>query len=123
MENTDPHGGGLEQITDQTSHDAVVNKKSQAANVPLVIVVTSSTPRSRTLLPLVVELSRNSEFQQGGVKWYEMQLTEKTTPMIKFGPQNCPIVVLMKGSYCETLLGISGVEEVERKVRQMVDRS
>jgi len=112
----------LDQITDQESHDAVVNKNTQAANVPLVIMVTSSTPTSKSLLPSVVELSEKDEFQQAGVKWYEMQLTEKTTPMIKFGPQNCPILVLMRGSYCETLLGIRGVEEVERKVRQMVDR-
>ena len=123
MGDADPYGGELDQIVDQRSHDAIVNKKSQVANVPLVILVTSSTPRSRTLLPLVVELSRNNEFKQAGVKWYEMQLTEKTAPMIKFGPQNCPIVVLLRGSYCETLLGISGVEEVERKVGQMVDRS
>lgn len=114
--------GGLEQIVDQESHDAIVNKATQAANIPLVILVTSSTPPSKALLPSVIELSRKGEFQQAGVKWYEMQLTEKTTPMIKFGPQNCPIVVLMRGMYCETLLGIRGVEEVETKVREMLRR-
>jgi len=30
--------GGLEQIVDQESHDAIVNKSNQAANVPLIIV-------------------------------------------------------------------------------------
>lgn len=119
---TDAGSEGLEQIVDQESHDAIVNKENQAANIPLVIVVTSSTPSSKTLLPSVVELSKKDEYQQAGVRWYEMQLTEKTTPMIKFGPQNCPIVVLMKGTYCEMLLGIRGVEEVERKVRDMARR-
>jgi len=114
--------GALEQIIDQESHDKIVNKETQAVNVPLVIMVTSSTPRSESLLPSVVELSRKSEFQRAGVKWYEMQLTEKTTPMIKFGPQNCPILVLMRGLYCETLLGVRGVKEVENRVQQMLDR-
>lgn len=50
-------GGGLEQIVDQESHDAVVNKSNQAANIPLIIVVTSSTPASRSLLPSIIELS------------------------------------------------------------------
>jgi len=112
----------LEQIVDREGHEAVVNKANQAAKTPLVIVVTSSTPATKSLLPLIVELSKQDEFQSAGVRWYEMQLTEKTTPMIKFGPQNCPIVVLMKGVYCETLLGVRGVDEVEVKVRGMVAR-
>ncbi|KAK5940206.1 hypothetical protein PMZ80_007626 [Knufia obscura] len=117
-----PRSEGLEHIVDEESHNAVVNKKNQAANIPLVIVVTSSTPASKSLLPSVIELLRKDKFQQAGVRWYEMQLTAKTTPMIKFGPQNCPIVVLMRGMYCETLLGIRGAEEVEKKVREMVGR-
>jgi len=51
-----------------------------------------------------------------------MPLTQKTTPMIKFGPQNCPIVVLMRGTYCETLLGIREMREVEQKAQEMIQR-
>lgn len=110
----------FEQIVDKESHDAVINKPNQAANIPVVIVVTSSTPASKSLLPELAELSKKDELN--GLKWYEMQLTDKTTPMIKFGPQNCPIVILMKGFYCETLLGVRGAEEVERKVLDMLAR-
>lgn len=109
----------FEQIVDRESHDAIVNKPNQAANIPIVIVVTSSTPRSKTLLPELVELSKKCPIE---LKWYEIQLTEKTTPMIKFGPQNCPIIILMKGMYCETMLGVRGANEVERKVVAMLDR-
>lgn len=116
-------GGGLEQIVDQESHDAVVNKANQAANVPIVILVTSSTPASKSLLSSMIELSKEQDFQQKGVRWFEMQLTQKTTPMIKFGPQNCPIVVLMRGTYCETLLGTREIETVKGKVREMMDIS
>lgn len=42
--------------------------------------------------------------------------------MIKFGVQNCPVVVLMKGEWARTLLGIRGVEEVETAVREMIGR-
>ena len=109
----------FEQIVDRESHDAIVNKPNQAANIPIVIVVTSSTPGSKTLLPELVVLSKKCPIE---LKWYEMQLTEKTTPMIKFGPQNCPIIILMKGMYCETMLGVRGADEVERKVVAMLDR-
>lgn len=54
------------------------------------------------------------------VQWYQMELTPETTPMIKFGPQNTPIVILMRGRYCETLLGVRSVEEVKRKVQEMM---
>lgn len=85
----------MEQIVDRESHDAVVNRSNQAANVPLIIVVTSSTPASTSLLPSIVELSKKEEFRQRGVEWFEMPLTQKTTPMIKFGPHNCPIAQLL----------------------------
>lgn len=113
----------LEQIPDQETHDSIVNKKSQAANTPLIILITSSTPTSNTLRESVVELSQKQEFVEKGVKWYEMPLTAKTTPMIKFGPQNCPIVVLMRGMFCETLLGVRGGDEVEKKVEAMMKAS
>ena len=119
----DRESSGLEQIVDQDSHDAIINKSTQAANVPIVIIVTSSTPASKSLLSSIVQLSKSDDYQQAGVKWYEMQLTQKTTPMIKFGPQNCPIVVLMRGTYCETLLGTRNVEVIEKKVGEMVART
>lgn len=112
----------FEQIVDKESHDAIVNKPNQAANIPIVIVVTSSTPNSKTLLSDLVQLSQSQSLQSSGLRWYEMELTDRTTPMIKFGPQNCPIVILMKGVYCETLLGVRGVDEVERKVMDMLNR-
>lgn len=57
------------------------------------------------------------------MKWYEMPMIAETTPMIKFGVQNCPVVILMRGTWARTLLGVRGVEEVERGVREMVERA
>lgn len=44
-----PSAVHFQQIVDKETHDAVVHKPNQAANIPIVIVVTSSTPNSKTL--------------------------------------------------------------------------
>lgn len=110
----------LPQILTRDQHDTIVSRDSQLQNTSLVIIVTSSTPASKSLFPRLVELSRHPDFES--VKWYEMPMIAETTPMIKFGVQNCPVVVLMRGEWARTLLGIRGVEEVERGVREMVGR-
>ncbi|KAK5084469.1 hypothetical protein LTR05_005545 [Lithohypha guttulata] len=89
--------------------------------VQQIMYVSSSTPKSRAFTPKMLELSQNPEFKD--VKFYEMEMMASTTPMIKFGPQNCPIVFLFKGTWCETLLGIGGIEVVEEHVRGMLTRS
>ena len=113
----------LPQIKNREEHDSIVSRENQQRNIPIVIYVTSSTPASRALTPSIIALSKKQEFVDAGVQWYEMELTSETSPMIKFGPQNCPIVFLFRGMWCETLLGIRGAEEVEKKVRDMAKRA
>lgn len=110
----------LPQITDRETHDAIISRDSQIANIPIAIYVSSSTPRSRAFTPELLKLSRKPEFSE--VKFYEMEMMASTTPMIKFGPQNCPIVFLFRGTWCETLLGVKNTEEVEKHVQAMLDR-
>lgn len=111
----------LPQITDRETHDSIISRENQIANIPIVMYVSSSTPKSRAFTPKMLELSQNPEFKD--VKFYEMEMMASTTPMIKFGPQNCPIVFLFRGTWCETLLGIVGIEVVEEHVRGMLMRS
>ena len=113
----------LPQIKNREEHDSIVSRENQKRNIPIVIYVTSSTPASRALTPSIIALSKKQEFVDAGVQWYEMELTSETSPMIKFGPQNCPIMFLFRGSWCETLLGIRSSEEVEKKVREMTQKS
>ena len=112
----------LPQIKNREEHDSIVSRENQERNIPVVIYVTSSTPASRALTPSIIALSKKQEFVEAGVQWYEMELTSETSPMIKFGPQNCPIVFLFRGTWCETLLGVRGSEDVEKKAREMVER-
>ncbi|KAK5071264.1 hypothetical protein LTR64_007767 [Lithohypha guttulata] len=111
----------LPQITDRETHDSIISRENQTANIPIVMYVSSSTPKSRAFTPKMLELSQNPEFKD--VKFYEMEMMASTTPMIKFGPQNCPIVFLFRGTWCETLLGIGGIEVVEEHVRGMLARN
>lgn len=114
--------GQFEQITNEKEHDAVVNKATQSANIPIVMIVTSSTPNSKMLLEQLLQLAKHEQFNDKGLKWYELPLSVTLSPFIKFGPQNCPIVILMRGSYCETLLGVRDGSEVEQKVIAMLER-
>lgn len=43
-----PSAVHFEQVVDKETQDTVVNKPNQAANIPIVIIVTSSTPNSKT---------------------------------------------------------------------------
>lgn len=113
----------LPQILTRPQHDSIVSRENQLKNEPLVMVVTSSTPASKSLFPRIAELSKHADFADANIQWYEMPMIAETTPMIKFGVQNCPVVVLMKGTWARTLLGIRNVEEVEKGVREMIGRS
>jgi len=112
----------LTQIVDQPQHDSIVNAEASINRTSIVILVTSSaSPLCRSLTPQISELSDSMAKQYPDVNWYQMELTLETTPMIKFGPQNTPIVIFMRGKYCETLLGVRMREEVERKVTKMME--
>ena len=113
----------LPQIVDRESHDAIISRENQIAKIPIVIYVSSSVPSSREFTPQLLELSQRKDFVDAGVQFYEMEMTNKTTPMIKFGPQNCPLVLLFRGEWCETLLGIRSIDAVEQAVQRMVDRA
>lgn len=112
----------LPQINDREEHDAIISRENQIANIPILIYVSSSVPRSRAFTPQLLELSKKKEYIDAGVRIYEMEMTNKTTPMIKFGPQNCPLVFLFRGTWCKTLLGIRDIQEVEAAIGEMLER-
>lgn len=118
---------GLEQITDRTTHDAAVDlaadttAKPNPNPTPIVIYVTSSSQStSSALTAAIAKLAAEKEFTGGKVRFFQMEMTKDTTPMIKFGPQNCPLFIFMRGRYCETEYGRIGVEGVRERCRRMV---
>lgn len=128
MGETTPPSHGLEQITDRTTHDAAVDlaadttAKPNPNPTPIVIYVTSSAQSaSSTLTAQIAKLAASDEFVNGQVRFFQMEMTKDTTPMIKFGPQNCPLFIFMRGRYCETEYGRIGVDGVREKCRRMME--
>lgn len=129
MSETSSSSHGLEQITDRTTHDAAIDlaadttAKPNPNPTPIVIYVTSSAQSSSTnLTAQITKLAASDEFATGDgkVRFFQMEMTKDTTPMIKFGPQNCPLFIFMRGRYCETEYGRIGVEGVRERCRRMV---
>lgn len=104
----------LESITDPTSHDVAT---SHAWNGTLVVlyVTSESNPICVRTTPKVESLAADEKYQ--AVRFFKMELTPQTAPMIKFGIQNTPIFILLRGKWCETILGAD-----MRRVEQLLDR-
>lgn len=100
-------------ITSRDAHDAAVARAQDLTNpVPTLIFVSSSNPASVDATPKFLSLAEKMPEAQ----FYTMELTKEISPMIKFGPQNCPIFIVMKGRRCETVLGWRGLEAKAREV-------
>lgn len=94
-------------ITDRTTHDAAINQGQGTRpecldGIPTCLYVSSaSNPACKAAYPRILGLAETYPHVQVHV----MELTPETTPMIKFGVQNCPIFIFLQGKYCETILG------------------
>lgn len=102
----------LEQITDPAAHDAAI-AHAQESGVTVVLYVTSgSNPICVQTTPKIQALAANDKYSR--VRFFQMELTPETAPMIKFGIQNTPIFILYRQAWCQTILGadLRGLEEL-----------
>lgn len=104
----------LSQITDPATHDAALTQATTHNHFIVIYVSSSASPKCIGTTPQIEDLAHEYE---GKVQFYQMEITKDTQPMIKFSGHNCPILILMKGKWCETLLG-GGVRDLRRKIEE-----
>ena len=123
----------LAQIADPSSHDAAIAQASATCMVVIYVtspsnpICTRTAPKVEALAEQYSKSSSNesdlpSETQdQGGrgVKFFAMELTPKTAPMIKFGVQNTPIFICLREAWCETILG-ADMRKLEGMIREFM---
>ncbi|KPI45301.1 uncharacterized protein AB675_2447 [Cyphellophora attinorum] len=108
----------LPQITSPKTHAAALAHSSglsPTGPIVLIYVTSSANPICRRTTPKIQLLAANSKYADGErVKFYQMELTPETAPMIKFGIQNTPIFIAYRGKWCQTVLGpdLVGVERM-----------
>lgn len=82
-----------------------------------MFVTSFANPICRDAAPKIEQLAKDYD---GKVRFYVMEMTTETTPMLKFGVQNTPVFVIMDGKgKSETLLG-ADMEGLERKLDALV---
>ena len=102
----------LEQIEDPASHDAAIAHAQHAGTTVVLYVTSGSNPICVQTTPKIQSLARNEKYSD--VRFFQMELTPETAPMIKFGIQNTPIFILYRQKWCQTLLGndLRGLERL-----------
>jgi hypothetical protein len=104
--------GSLLQITDPASHDAAIAHAQDPGTVVIIYVTSGSNPICVQTTPKVEKLAQDERFRK--YKFYRMELSPTTAPMIKFGIQNTPIFILYRQRWCQTILGndLRGLEKL-----------
>jgi hypothetical protein len=93
----------LKQIKDPNSHDAAISHAQDAGTVVVLYVTSGSNPICVQTTPKIEKLAGNEKYRN--VRFFQMEITPETAPMIKFGIQNTPIFILYRQRWCETILG------------------
>ena len=97
----------LEQITSPATHDRALTLASHLLPNPpvvLIYVTSASNPHCARITPKVEALASDDKYKHK-VRFYQMELTPETAPMIKFGIQNTPIFIGYRARWCHTILG------------------
>ena len=107
------------QLLDQPSHDAVV---AESKYTPTVIYVSnSSLPLCRDFTPKYEALATKHTSQ--GVKFCQLEFTNKTSCMFKFAPNQLPVTVLVcETVWCKTIMG-ANINELEAGITQLLDEA
>ena len=106
----------LDSIIDQESHDTALNAASRE-NPIVIYTVSDANPVCSRTTPKIEELAKK---HAGKVRFYRMELTQKTQPMIKFSVANTPILIAMNGVSCSTYLG-GDVRSLEKQIDKMLN--
>lgn len=79
------------QLTDKASHDALI---AESKTTPTVIHVSNSVlPICKNFNPKYERLA--SEWSAMGIRFAQLEFTDKTSMMFKFSPNQLPVTVFM----------------------------
>jgi hypothetical protein len=109
----------LERITNPATHDAAIAKASEPGTIVLIYVTSSSNPICVSTTPKVEALAADEKYKS--VRFFQMELTPDTAPMIKFGIQNTPIFIAYKQAWCQTVLG-ADMRSLHRMLDQQISK-
>lgn len=98
-----PETNRIGPITDPASHDAAIAHAQEPGVVVVIYVTSGSNPVCTQTTPKIESLASDEKYME--VKFFQMELTPETAPMIKFGIQNTPIFILYQQKWCQTILG------------------
>lgn len=105
----------ITHLSDVRAHDAAIERAH--SGTPTVLYVSfSPTPACKMFTPQYEKLAADGANE--GVVFYQMEYEKETSPMMKFGPQHMPIVIVIVGYTAKTLLSprIGQVVEAMKEV-------
>lgn len=109
------------QIATKAEHDELVG---QSKSLPTVIYVSNSVlPACKTFTPKYEKLAE--QWAPMGIRFCQLEFTEKTSMMFKFAPNQLPITVFMvHDSWCKTVMGadLSAIESVLGELLEQAKR-
>jgi thiol-disulfide isomerase/thioredoxin len=111
-------GDKLERINSRETHDAAISLAKDRGITVLIYVVSDANPVCRSTTPWLESLAQTPRYSR--VRFFYMELTPETAPMIKFGIQNTPIFIFYRNNWCQTVLG-ADMKSVERLLAQSAE--
>ncbi|CAK3982308.1 Benzoate 4-monooxygenase [Lecanosticta acicola] len=90
------------QILDKPEHDGIV---AQSKDMPTVIYVSNSVlPACKAFGPKFHALVE--QWSPRGIRFCQLEFTDKTSMMFKFAPNQLPVTVFMvHDNWCKTVMG------------------
>jgi hypothetical protein len=108
-------------ITDKPSLDAVTEYAK--ATPTFIYIHNSSLPIYKTFTPIFEETIRDTRNE--GIRFCRMDYDSATSSMMKFAPNQMPVLVAMYGTnWCRTILGADrkGLSEMVKELREKIER-
>lgn len=114
----------LTQITNQATHDKIVDESAQTPTV--IYVSNSALPICKSFTPKYEALQDKYNGGNNGqmsVRFCQLEISSETSAMFKFSPNQLPVIVLCsRGPWSRTLMSPS-VAKLEEAVEDMLERT
>lgn len=116
------HFRSLRTMTDKSSHDLLINQRTECDISTILHVYKSSVPRCRSFLSkLELWAKSNSSYNGDQAQHAKMDYTPGRSFVFLFAPNQLPITVLMVGQRWARTVAGTEVGEIERLVRKMME--
>lgn len=103
-------------LKDQSTHDAAV-AKAESGTPTIIYVSFEPSPICRAFTSHFAGLAGKHQ----DITFCQIEYDKETSPMLKFGPQHTPIMVMIEARRCQTLLQPS-VRDAEAKIQEFFAR-